>query len=210
MGGGARRRDALLRQPGIATVGGTKDPDVAAIGAIAPDLVVVNDEENRREDADDLAAAGFALHEINIRSVAAVDATLADLAVAVGAPRPEPAPSPLVTPPPDGAKRAFLPVWRRPWMTVNAQTYGSSVLEAVGLVNIAGDEADRYPVIDPVWVEGRRPDVVLAPTEPYPFSEKHRVELEGFAPVVFVDGRDLFWWGTRTRPAIDRLRRQLG
>ena len=51
----ASRRSRCTRfceQPGLPTVGGTKDPDVAAIVALAPDLVVVNDEENRREDAD--------------------------------------------------------------------------------------------------------------------------------------------------------------
>ena len=57
----ARARDVVpiactrfCEQPGSRTVGGTKDPDVAAIVALAPDLVVVNDEENRREDFDAL------------------------------------------------------------------------------------------------------------------------------------------------------------
>ena len=49
------------------------------------------------------------------------------------------------------------------------------------------------------------PDVVLAPSEPYPFSARHRAELERVAPVCFVDGKDLFWWGVRTREAIGRL-----
>ena len=40
----------FCEQPTIPAVGGTKDPDVAAIVALAPDLVVMNDEENRRED----------------------------------------------------------------------------------------------------------------------------------------------------------------
>jgi hypothetical protein len=52
----------------------------------------------------------------------------------------------------------------------------------------------------------RRPDVVLAPSEPYPFGPRHRAELETVAAdVQFVDGRDLFWWGVRTAGAIDRL-----
>ena len=41
----------------LAQVGGTKDPDIAAIVALAPDLVVLCEEENRREDADALASA---------------------------------------------------------------------------------------------------------------------------------------------------------
>ena len=53
------------------------------------------------------------------------------------------------------------------------------------------------------------PDLVVAPSEPYPFGERHRAELERVAPVRFVDGRDLLWWGERTRTALERLRREL-
>ena len=51
----------------------------------------------------------------------------------------------------------------------------------------------------------RRPDVVLAPSEPYPFAERHRAQLERIAPVILIDGQDLFWWGVRTEPAQRRL-----
>jgi hypothetical protein len=54
-----------------------------------------------------------------------------------------------------------------------------------------------------------QPDLVVAPSEPYPFAEHHRAELESVAPVVFVDGADLFWWGVRTPAAIRRLGAQL-
>jgi hypothetical protein len=58
-------------------------------------------------------------------------------------------------------------------------------------------------------VKARRPDTVLAPSEPYPFRERHRAELEAIAPVQFVDGQDLFWWGVRTPAASDRLLHEL-
>ena len=44
----------FCEQPDLPHVGGTKDPDVAAIVELRPDLVVLCDEENRREDADAL------------------------------------------------------------------------------------------------------------------------------------------------------------
>ena len=37
----------FCEQPGIAHVGGTKDPDLVGIKALAPDLVVFDQEENR-------------------------------------------------------------------------------------------------------------------------------------------------------------------
>ena len=57
---------------------------------------------------------------------------------------------------------------------------------------------DPYPELGLDGATARRPDYVLAPSEPYPFSERHRRELESVAAVVFVDGQDLFWWGSRT------------
>jgi hypothetical protein len=51
--------------------------------------------------------------------------------------------------------------------------------------------------------------VVLAPSEPYPFRDRHRAELAAVAPVRLVDGQDLFWWGARTTEALARLARVL-
>ena len=53
---------------GVPTVGGTKRPDVRAVVDLAPDLVVVNDEENRWDDAVELIDAGVAVHSMSPRS----------------------------------------------------------------------------------------------------------------------------------------------
>ena len=105
--------------------------------------------------------------------------------------------------------RAFVPIWRRPWMSLSGGTYGSSLLAALGVANVfAGAEA-RYPEVTLDAARAARPDVVLAPSEPYPFRERHVEELSTVAPVVLVDGQDLFWWGERTEAALDRLGRNL-
>jgi len=195
----------FCEQPSLTHVGGTKDPDIAAIVGLRPDLVVVDEEENRREDADALVAAGVPVHATAVRSLADVGPQLAGLAAAVGAPSPD---SVSVEP---GAlvRRAFVPIWRRPWMTLNGSTYGSSLLAALGVDNVFAGHPDRYPTISLADAAAAGPDVVLAPSEPYPFTERQRAELEQVAPVVFVDGQDLFWWGARTAGALDRLRAQL-
>src|SRR5258708_7989473 len=54
----------FCEQPTLPQVGGTKDPDVAAIVAMAPDLVVLCEEENRREDAQAIGSAGLATQVI--------------------------------------------------------------------------------------------------------------------------------------------------
>ena len=43
----------------VARVRGTKNPDRAAIAALRPDLVVANQEENRRVDVERLRSAGI-------------------------------------------------------------------------------------------------------------------------------------------------------
>lgn len=52
-----------------ARIGGTKNPDVAAIVALRPDLVVANEEENRAPDLDALRDAGIEVLTTEIRSL---------------------------------------------------------------------------------------------------------------------------------------------
>jgi ABC-type Fe3+-hydroxamate transport system substrate-binding protein len=192
----------FCEQPGLATVGGTKDPDIGAIVTLRPDLVVVDREENRAEDAAALTSAGLALHVLHVTALADVAPALAGLADRLGVDEQQP-PSPIAPAVP--LLSAFIPIWRRPWMSINAATYGSSLLAAAGVANVVADAAERYPTVTLEEMAGLGPDVVLAPSEPYPFSERQRDELEQVAPVVFVDGHDLFWWGVRTPGALERL-----
>jgi ABC-type Fe3+-hydroxamate transport system substrate-binding protein len=189
----------FCEQPTLRHVGGTKDPDVGAIVELAPELVVMNDEENRREDHDALVAAGIDVHVVRINAITDVGPELTALAQRVGVAAP-----PIELPPARPAStRVYVPIWKRPWMTIGTDTYGSSLLAHVGAVNVwAGD---RYPELSLEQAAALHPDLVLAPSEPYPFAERHRAELEAVAPVVFVDGQDLFWWGARTPAAVRRL-----
>jgi ABC-type Fe3+-hydroxamate transport system substrate-binding protein len=192
----------FCEQPDIAHVGGTKDPEIDAIVALAPDLVVVDTEENRRPDHDALVAAGLHVVVTSVTSLADVDAALADLAGALGRPAP-----PRVAPPtrPAPTATAFVPIWRRPWMTVNARTYVADALATVGVTTVFGDHPDAYPTVEDHEIVAAAPDIVVAPTEPYPFAERHRTELERFAPTTILDGKLVTWWGARTPERLTAL-----
>jgi ABC-type Fe3+-hydroxamate transport system substrate-binding protein len=197
--------------PELPQVGGTKDPDVDAIVALAPDLVVLCEEENRLEDARALEAAGVAIHALRIRAVGDVGPELTALAARLGvAERWDPPVLPGDAPP--ATRRAFVPVWRErgrgeaaTFTTLNDDTYGASVLRALGIANAFGDAASRYPTTTLAEAVARGADVVVAPSEPYPFGRRHVAELSEVALVVLVDGQDLFWWGVRTAAALERL-----
>ena len=83
--------------------------------------------------------------------------------------------------------------------------FRSSILHAAGFANIFSTHSDRYPTVTHEEVMANQPETVLVPSEPYPFTERQRGELESFAPAVYVDGKDLFWWGVRTPAALQRL-----
>lgn len=205
----------FCEQDGIPTVGGTKDPHVDEIVALAPDLVVVNDEENRREDADALSAGGLTLHSMSPRSVQEVGAAVVALAQRVGVQPPSPFRNEEWATFLEGAQhvmrgRVVVLIWRRPWMTMRSDTYGASLLGLLGWENGPVDAADRYPEATLDQLDALGPDVVLLPDEPYPFSSRHVHEVQTGMPrarIVAVDGRDLFWWGTRTPEAVERLAR---
>jgi ABC-type Fe3+-hydroxamate transport system substrate-binding protein len=190
----------FCEQPALHHVGGTKDPDLDAIAELAPDLVLLNDEENRKEDHDALVALGLDVHVVRVNAVDDVPGAMVEMAARVGV---DVAPMELPTRNP-GQVPVFVPIWKRPWMSIGTDTYGSSMLEWCGATNACAGE-QRYPEVTLDEVAGRGVERVLAPSEPYPFAERHRSTLEAVAPVTFVDGRDLFWWGARTPAAIARL-----
>jgi ABC-type Fe3+-hydroxamate transport system substrate-binding protein len=196
----------FCEQPNIAHVGGTKNPDIDAIVQLRPDLVVMDREENRREDAEALERRGMTLCISDVRTVRdAIDIVdrLAGLGgvAAPGAALPTAAVTTAIT--------AFVPIWRRPWMTINASTYGASILEHIGVRTVTADYPSTYPQVALDEIASLRPTMVLVPSEPYDFHDAHMRELaEAFGadvPIRRIDGQDLFWWGSRTPGAIARL-----
>jgi len=201
---------------GLPRIGGTKNPDVARIRDLAPDLVFANQEENRREDVEALRAAGIEVDVSFPRRVAEVpDAVrgwgrrLGEETAAEGlAARIESELSALDGERAPGSFRYACWIWKNPWMTVSNDTYVADLLSLSGGVNVFGSEPERYPVATPEESVARGVSVHLFPSEPYPFrEEKHGEEVAKIfgerARRLFVAGDDLSWHGFRT---LDGLR----
>lgn len=202
-------------------IGGTKDPDVARIAQLKPDLVVANREENRKEDVEALQRAGVDVWVSDVRSVRDSIREVLALGALVG--RKEAAEALAVRieatvaalpPAPDGVP-VFVPIWRRPWMTFNADTYAHDVLRLCGARNVFAGEPDRYPERGPEDAIARGATAALLPTEPYPFHQKtqgrEEVVAAGFDParVAILDGEALTWYGAREVDGLQAVARSV-
>ncbi|TQS39814.1 helical backbone metal receptor [Cryptosporangium phraense] len=217
----------------VARIRGTKNPDVEAIIALRPDVVLANREENRGTDLDALRAAGLAVYVTDIRTVPAAFASLGRLHAVLGLGRPEwlgeaeaewsadlpaeaPADLPAVAPAgfpavapadggsADGRPAVVVPIWRRPWMALGSDTFAGDVVERLGYRNVLGDSPERYPKFDPVSLPPI--DLVLLPDEPYAFTPDDGPEAFGGTRFACVDGRSLTWYGPSLAGARTRLR----
>jgi ABC-type Fe3+-hydroxamate transport system substrate-binding protein len=211
------------------TIGGTKDVDVDAVLALAPDLVLANQEENTRRPLEALAARVPVLVSLP-RTVDQGVAHLARLARVLDLGPHDLLKRGLALPRAAHAKRrAFVPIWMDPLMTLNAETYGSDVIARVGVGNAfgdrlrlyplaadlgksapadAGDRDIRYPRVTLDEVRARGAELIVLPDEPHAFSAADEAVIAAALPatrVVRVCGKDLFWYGAWTIETIDAL-----
>src|ERR1700742_2330828 len=194
----------------VTRVRGTKNPDLTAIRALRPDLVIANKEENRRLDVERLRAAGIPVWVTVIRTVAQALASLRRMfAAALGWPVPDwltEAERVWGAPAPATRVRTVIPVWRDPWMGVGSGTFTGDLARRLGLDNVFGDDPGRYPRVDLADVTARAPELVVLPDEPYAFSPADGPEAFAGRRVALVEGRSLTWYGPSLVTARDQLR----
>lgn len=185
---------------GIPRVGGTKNPDLAAIRAIEPDLVFCNGEENRAEDID-LLKSEFRVDVTHPRTVGEIPALLRHFGALTGKEeeaegfsskveealerverearqragdvsrsRADAAPAE-----PPRFRYVYL-IWKDPWMTVGPRTYVADLLRCVGgslsLEESPDAPASDYPLTTEDEIIAARPGVLILPDEPYRFRER--------------------------------------
>lgn len=203
-------------------LGGTKNPDLSAIVALRPDLVIANREENRRQDVERLRAAGIAVwvtYPRTVRDGVALLREMALLGATADAVREvvEPAEAALgaaLAERGGPAQRVFCPIWRDPWMSVGPDTYAHDLLALCGGENVFGARSDRrYPRVTLAQVEAAAPDVVLLPDEPYSFGPVDAAEIARLdipaalaGRIHLIDGTWVSWYGPRIRGALEGLR----
>jgi ABC-type Fe3+-hydroxamate transport system substrate-binding protein len=191
---------ADLASYGVTRVRGTKNPDLAAIRALEPDVVIANKEENRELDVRRLREAGVRVHVTDIetvpQAVAAYDELFDDV---LGWDRPawlEEVRDRWCGPPPPVTARVAIPIWRDPWMVVGGATFTGDLARRLGWENVFADtDRGRYPHVELSEIDGAGADLVLLPDEPYVFTADDGPEAFTRTPTRLVSGRLLTWYG---------------
>jgi ABC-type Fe3+-hydroxamate transport system substrate-binding protein len=182
----------------VTRIRGTKNPDLAAIIALQPDVVLTNQEENRRIDVERLRAAGVPVWVTVIRTFDEAITSLRRMFRVLGWGEPgwlAQAEQAWRQPLAGRRIRVVIPVWRDPWMVVGSGTFTGDIAARLGLDNVFGDHPERYPHVQLHEVAERRPALVVLPDEPYPFSPDDGPEMFPQQRVALVEGRSLTWYG---------------
>lgn len=194
----------------VARVRGTKNPDVDAVVALRPDVVIANEEENRDEDIRRLREHGVAVWVTAPTTVPEALTSLGRMYVALMIDRPAwlvDAEREWSCAPPSPSRHAVVPIWRRPWMALGRDTFAGDVLARLGVRNVLDGDPERYPRIDLDRLPAH--DLVVLPDEPYAFSETDGPEAFPAVPSACVSGRHLTWYGPSLVEARQLLTAQL-
>ncbi|MGH7304345.1 MAG: cobalamin-binding protein [Candidatus Rokuibacteriota bacterium] len=203
-------------------IGGEKNPDLAKIRELRPDLVLANIEENLRDHVETLrswsipvwvtyprtVADGIALIA-ELGAVTGTDARAADLVRAIESLYEQVVERTARRPP----VAVFYPIWRGPYMTINRDTYIHDMLRVCGARNVFADRPERYPTVTLDEVAAQRPAVILLPDEPFRFRRAHLADFAGYTDVPavrdgrihLVDGKPFSWHGPRIAEALRML-----
>jgi ABC-type Fe3+-hydroxamate transport system substrate-binding protein len=196
----------------VPKVGGTKDLKFDRIRELEPTHVVVNIDENRKEDAEALAEFVpnvVVTHPLGPRDnlplyrqmgetfgvEAAAEKLCGEFEVAYERALANRGPE----------QKVLYLIWRDPWMTIAPETYISQTLSLFGWETVPRQTGERYPQID---ISACDVDRVLLSSEPFHFKEHHVREVEGLVPgatVSLIDGEMTSWYGSRAIRGLDYL-----
>ena len=190
-------------------IGGTKNPKLESIVEFKPDLVILDRDENRKEDADDLQRRGirtFTVFPKTIQDSIELIRNFGEMFSVENHSKimTEEIEHRLETQRPAHTYASLILIWRAPYMTINSDTYVHAASNLFGFRNCFADHQQRYPAITPTEIAQINPDVVLFPDEPYPFRKKHIEAFKQEFPdlsatlhnrMLFFDGSYIAWHG---------------
>ena len=197
----------------VEIIGGTKNLNIDKIKALEPDLIIANKEENIKEQVEELMK-DFKVLVTNIETLEDNYYLLKQLGHLFG--KEEKAQffnlktyeAFNITKSDKRLKVAYL-IWKNPYMTVGGDTFISKILEELGFENLFKDQ-NRYPEVQ--LEDLKDADLIFLSSEPFPFKEKHIVEIREVCQnqkIMIVDGEAFSWYGTHLAKCGDYYRELL-
>ncbi|NUM49553.1 MAG: ABC transporter substrate-binding protein [Flavobacteriales bacterium] len=200
-------------------VGGTKNIDIEKIISLSPDLIIANKEENSFEDIQKLQMR-FPVYVSDITTIEEATQMIFSVGKITGfnqqaieiidkINRQFTSLNTLINKP----SVAYL-IWKNPYMAAANHTFIHSILSLFGFDNVFSD-CHRYPQITIEMLKDQKPQFVLLSSEPYPFKEKHKVELQealSDSKIILVNGEMFSWYGSRlinTPKYLNELKREI-
>lgn len=200
-------------------VGGTKNVNYDKIKKLKPDIILCNKEENSQE----IVATLEKEYPVHVTEVADFNGALemirqygqlfdctekaSGLCARILAKKSK-FESVISTSP---KYRVAYFIWQNPWMVVGNNTFIDHMLGLNGYSNVF-EGLDRYPVIELDDLKSEALDYILLSSEPFPFKEAHKLELEQQLgiPVKLVNGEFFSWYGSRLESAFDYFKKLHG
>jgi ABC-type Fe3+-hydroxamate transport system substrate-binding protein len=188
-------------------IGGTKNINIEKIISLQPDLILCNKEENVQAQIETLALT-LPIYMCDIKNYEDALQTIKEIGILTCK---ESVSNNLINNINDAfeqiktstsftkkIKTAYL-IWKEPYMTVGGDTFISAMMEKAGLQNIYNAD-NRYPTKIISDMQDDNPQLILLSSEPYPFKEKHIVEMQQYFPnatILLADGEMFSWYGSR-------------
>lgn len=186
-------------------VGGTKQVHFDRVEAIMPDLIIANKEENQQEQIEELQKH-YPVWMSDIKTLDDSLEMIKNIGELTGTS--EKAESIITQVKQDFSAfesklerplRTAYFIWKKPYMAAGGDTFINDMLKRCGFVNVFGEDT-RYPEIDIEGLKKLNPELILLSSEPYPFKDRHIVELHTELPnaiIKLVDGELFSWYGSR-------------
>lgn len=182
-------------------VGGTKNVSIPIVKSLLPTVVIASREENIKKQVADIAKFSKVILT-DVTDIASTYKMIIQLGVEFDKLKLAKSIIEEIKTSLEKVKdkydfSACYLIWKKPYMTVGADTYIHAMMSHVGIKNVFADQT-RYPIIDKILEINA--DYIFLSSEPYPFKDKDLEELHKSNPnskIMLVDGEIFSWYGTR-------------
>lgn len=193
-------------------IGGTKKLKIDKIMDLEPDLILANKEENLQSDIEELSKH-FPVYVSDISNLDEMNRMVRDIGMLAGCEKPaealvtkvEQKRSEIMT---DETSSYIYLIWQKPFFAVGTDTFIHHMLSLFQFEN-AMDKM-RYFELSLSEIKDANPEYLFLSSEPFPFKQKHLVELQEQLPEIkvrLIDGEMTSWYGSRVPMGLDYLRR---